>query len=320
MAAPLPSQQCVGSCSCKTPNRSVFLDFHELVKSKLGRKLGRSSEEIFYDISCVILGVKPGFLFDYTSLSTPSTLLPLCEAVVTVLHSRICHCSCRCQNDTHTVCTLLKNFRDCFGIYFVAGDVFIINVEVVVKFFKRLSVLEPCFGDTVLVADASFSLPMPKFATDSVYMDMKEMLESVTKKLLMKGFTTEADCTVETCKEWCIPSLFGLLIGYPVIYWLDTSDGNNCLSCVPLNVYKVTCMATDLKEFELKGDSCSDLAIKKHIIYSFSVPSNLENRCRSLVSNWFSNLQEIWKKTVPDCLMMNLRLEVSDVVLSSVAL
>lgn len=44
-------------------------------------------------------------------------------------------------------------------------------------------------------------------------------------------------CTVST--KACVPTIFGVLLGYPVCYWTATDADDNCLAGVALNVYQL---------------------------------------------------------------------------------
>lgn len=58
-----------------------------------------------------------------------------------------------------------------------------------------------------------------------------QIQHSIPNKILKLDF----DSTVH-----CIPTVFGLLIGYPVVYWYDVAQSDqNCLSGVPLTVFQV---------------------------------------------------------------------------------
>lgn len=54
------------------------------------------------------------------------------------------------------------------------------------------------------------------------------------------------------------PALMGLLLGYPIIYWLHPDVGENCLGSVPLIVFKV------------HGEHFK--TAREHFVTSFSVP------------------------------------------------
>lgn len=54
---------------------------------------------------------------------------------------------------------------------------------------------------------------------------------------------------------YCIPTIFGYLIGYPVIYWFDVASDDNCLGNVDLKVYQIY--------------------FHDQLIISFSIPNNL---------------------------------------------
>lgn len=65
----------------------------------------------------------------------------------------------------------------------------------------------------------------------------------------------------------CVPTLMGLLIGYPTLYYTDAeSNGENCLSGSHLKVYQITFL-----------DS---------VVSSFSVPETLLSCTRDVVNRW----------------------------------
>lgn len=81
-------------------------------------------------------------------------------------------------------------------------------------------------------------------------------------------------------------TLYGVLLGYPVIYWYDDAadgyDGGSCLSMTPLVVTTATVT------FDLKGH-CND-GPKKCEIYSFSIPEALFKLCQEPVDTWCNQI------------------------------
>uniref|UniRef100_A0A8D8H0I2 UPF0739 protein C1orf74 n=1 Tax=Culex pipiens TaxID=7175 RepID=A0A8D8H0I2_CULPI len=78
----------------------------------------------------------------------------------------------------------------------------------------------------------------------------------------------------------CIPTVFGLLIGYPVVYWFDVAQSDqNCLSGVPLTVFQVGWRPQS-------GPNITTPAV------SFSVPCS--------VLEIVQNSVDLWKQKVAD--------------------
>ena len=75
-------------------------------------------------------------------------------------------------------------------------------------------------------------------------------------------------------------TLYGVLLGYPVIYWYDDNIAGaaSCLSMVPLLVFTVT-VSMDLNGVASECD-----------IYSFSIPEALQSECQRSVDSWHSQL------------------------------
>lgn len=82
----------------------------------------------------------------------------------------------------------------------------------------------------------------------------------------------------------CFPTVFGILIGYPIVYWYDVAESDeNCLAGLPLEVFQVG----------LPSGGMSDDDVVPTI--SFSIPS-----CVILDGSVEGRLQA-WNKTVTDC-------------------
>jgi len=83
-------------------------------------------------------------------------------------------------------------------------------------------------------------------------------------------------------------TVFGLLLGYPVVYWYkNITDADNCLSHVPLRLFRI-----------LAVDSTADS--KPTIIYSFTVPERLYSHCQFLIDSWQKQLFTLASKPCCD--------------------
>jgi hypothetical protein len=150
---------------------------------------------------------------------------------------------------------------------------------------------------------------------------VKELATSVTKTDLSATSVdlvqdlkseNERHLILRTDKNWCVPTLLGVFLGYPVIYWFKpmsiSSDGETCLSFVPLTVFKIN--------VEIQ-DGCYNQN-RSYDLYSFSVPNDALLHLEHKVQQWFKDLVDITKSQTG--FFKNIRLMKESVVLPSVVL
>jgi hypothetical protein len=115
-----------------------------------------------------------------------------------------------------------------------------------------------------------------------------------------------------TDENWCVPTLLGIFLGYPVIYWFKPmsirNDGETCLSFVPLTVFRIN---VEICDGYLNQKKC-------HNLYSFSVPSGALPHLEHKIQHWFKNLMDITESQTGH--FKNMRLMKEFVVLPSVVL
>jgi Domain of unknown function (DUF4504) len=143
------------------------------------------------------------------------------------------------------------------SLVFLKDDVFILNRS---KFLKETP---------QVIVDISWTLEKPKTIENSqiaiMFDEIKNQLRESDGKISMR---------IEACDDWCIPTVFGFLINYPVIYWHDPRDDRNCLGLVELKVFQI-----------LSQDAA---------IISFSVPNELYEQdpfVRDSVDKWLEHFQ-----------------------------
>ena len=92
--------------------------------------------------------------------------------------------------------------------------------------------------------------------------------------------------------DWNFSTLFGVLLGYPVVYWYsDIQHCSNCLSMVPLSVHRVTANSDDLQtSANLPCAKLSEVR-REHPIYSFSVPNALVPHLQNSIDDWFKRVR-----------------------------
>lgn len=118
-----------------------------------------------------------------------------------------------------------------------------------------------------------------RFINCSVELEKPEILKDLSG--VNKVITELLDLTIkdgpkdvlpiEINSSWCVPCIFGVLLGYPVVYW--TSSAENNLSSLPLNLFKVSYCG---EQFSVKN------------LYSFTVPCSVELSLH--VEQWKSSL------------------------------
>jgi hypothetical protein len=117
---------------------------------------------------------------------------------------------------------------------------------------------------------------------------------------------------LKTDKNWCVPTLLGVFLGYPVIYWYKQmsvrNDGETCLSFIPLTVFRIN---VEIGDIYPNQNRCCNL-------YSFSVPSDAVLHLENKVQLWFRNLMDIVKSQTG--IFKNIKLMKEIVVLPSVVL
>ena len=91
-------------------------------------------------------------------------------------------------------------------------------------------------------------------------------------------------------------TIFGILLGYPVVYWYDTRDEtmSNCLGMTPLCVNKVNCLIT------LPDGDCHS-----NELFSYSFPLSMKHLVEKHIKVWYDNVLSIVSEIAvcSDCTM-----------------
>lgn len=150
------------------------------------------------------------------------------------------------------------------SIAIVQDDIFILNLE---KFHVQSS---------HVIVDISGSLKKPRVIEDTALID--EMFHEINKQL---SVTNGSFIQIEIAAGWCVPTIFGYLINYPVLYYHQTDQ--NCLGMVDLKVHQVM--------------------TNEETLISFSVPNEIyeQNKVvQETVNQWmqhFQNHENFYVKT-----------------------
>lgn len=170
-----------------------------------------------------------------------------------------------------------------------------INVDALIKLIKKLKE-ESLIGKDIVVASIKediFILNTTKFHQESrhVIIDISGSLTKPTRMDAMTDMFVRINEQLEAFQgsdvvdlklglklnlkldeTWCIPTIFGYLINYPILYYLKGDE--NCLSLVDLQVFQVT--------------SNND------ILVSFSVPSEIyqnDSNVKEVIDSWLQSFQ-----------------------------
>ncbi|XP_046367993.2 UPF0739 protein C1orf74 homolog [Haliotis rufescens] len=251
-----------------------FSLWKELLEVAFERKHVKKWREMTVDILVVDSGFKPGLLWDYGK--------PNVEGMEQLLKKAKQNC-------------LLKNT---LTVVTIEMDMLILNLDSL-KGDHSVSCL-----DDMKVVNVSSQLQQPEA------MDDKTGLQTTFQEY--KDMATDGKNMTCLQENMFNPSsLFGLLLGFPVIYWYSMKENasTNCLSCQPLTVYKVVGCCHDNVRDHLK--------LPSHTVYSFSVPECVLSTYSQHIRHWFQKLVEAgrWVMWFDD-----VKLEVDTVTLPSVCL
>ena len=188
-------------------------------------RISKKSKELSVNIFFLINNLKPGVLWDFGKVDLPK--LRGLECVVSDL-----------------------------VILVLDVDIFITSKPTILQSLS-LTVADPPY-----FVNISRKLTEPVTASPDVIREQFDFISHVTR-LISEAPSNVV--TVELEDGWNLCSVFGLLLGFPVVYYSDTEEGN-CLANIDLTVYRV------------ETDNCSPI--------SFSVPSRLESEASPHISRW----------------------------------
>lgn len=237
------------------------------------------SLDLAAQVCAVNLGLKPSLLYDINSASAEQL-----QEYLSSLQS-------------------LQLVSNSLLVMSLSGNCFIVNPGSLKTNIQRV-----LHDSSVTVVDVCHSLESPTIANLQTC-----KLVNVGQKLLilLEEFQRleEAEKPLyvgEESEDWNLCSVFGLLLGYPVIYWFDQTVGfENCISMTPLIV--ITASAA----FQ------TDATTHRCGLYSFSFPAALLEETQSSLQNWKLGLQEIFEQ---QDVLKDLSLSQSPITLPSLCL
>lgn len=244
---------------------------------RVGRKSLSSSQslDLAAQVTAVDLGLKPALLYDSNGAGVEQL-----QQYLSSLQS-------------------LQLLSDSLLTMDLNGNCLIINAS------AARSHLERVLSDgSVAVVDVSSSLERPLIA------DRQTQLKTTFQHLQLLAGDLQLQqpqkpfCVGSRCEEWNLCTVFGLLLGYPFVYWFDQAESfENCLSMTPLTL--TTASAAWRADGHRSG------------LYSFSVPAALQEETSCTMENWKLHLQERFKE---QNILKDLSISQSTVTLPSVCL
>ncbi|XP_078355469.1 UPF0739 protein C1orf74 homolog [Oculina patagonica] len=262
----------------------------DIFQKYLGKLSDKYCRSFLLDLAAIYLGIKPSLLFDYAVVDTTKASILI---------------------DTLAAKGLVPYSSD---VLKVGEDIFFADLENLVSHLKKtldseeltlIDISGKLQEPRVLETDVSKRV-MKQFARIVENLDQK--LYDATLTLTQRNKTTRNSEVVDLKngsdveEDLCIPSVFGFLLGYPVIYWCDQASEYNCLNMVPLNRYMVSLKESSLI-FHSHMLNCTGSLIQAgservencgvHTVFSFTAPVALESHYESTVSRWINSIHSM---------------------------
>jgi hypothetical protein len=239
----------------------------EIFKGVLGHKLAvRHWKEIYFCILAVDCGLKTSYLVDQ------------CHMKPVQMKTLIANLRCAKLISEVELRTVV-----------IYGDIFVLQQENTFKYLNSIS-----NERSVCFVDVSQSLNEPKIqhSDDNLWASIRTLCSEFTA--FVEAFTVDTqfrdECTITSFEfddkilHPC--TVFGIILGYPIVYCLTKESEMNCLSGIDLTVCS---SETALASWE--GKSNDFVAVS-----SFSFPEKLAAYCEKYITSWNEKVCEISKK------------------------
>jgi len=175
------------------------MDPKEIEPSLQRLKISRKWKELALNLSFICREIKPGLLWDLGKID-----------ISRLLEMRII-------------------LQDIFVLH-IAGDFFVSSKK---YFHKHCQNLESNFPTVINI---SKNLPEPQVATVDIYQKVRKDFRCLFSQI---NESDEDVIDINIGDDINVTTMFGLLLGYPLVYYYDTNLEGNCLSNRDLTVYKI---------------------------------------------------------------------------------
>ena len=196
------------------------------------KKLTKKWRELSLTLYFLSKSLKPGFLWDIGSVSTEK-LLKLSFMLEELL------------------------------VIIIEQDYYVCSKKALAKHLDCL------LDELPIIIDVSGDKTVPEILQDRKLSDIHNMIKNV------KGQVEELQESVlvlQIQETWNISTLFGLLLGYPIVYYYNSGCTQNCLNNTNILVFRV--------------------GYQDVWPISFTVPAELYEQCRASIDNWKSKIEE----------------------------
>jgi hypothetical protein len=144
-------------------------------------------------------------------------------------------------------------------------EIFIVNLDSLKQYLRTIDDSFP------VIVDISAELGTPKELSTKMGKELTINIQDTIKDV----FVVESELIDIKPDEMINRStLYGFLLGYPVIYWYKATGSaqvDNCLAHIPLNVHRLIIQFS--KDTKNSGNSLAKfLSSIEHVVYSFSHP------------------------------------------------
>lgn len=239
--------------------KSLRDEWKSAIRRNLPRCCIKNVLSIQANITAVDAGIKPSFLFDFAFVAS-SDMASFLEQL---------------YKKGLTLCVL--------DVISVDDHIFVTKVNELISHFQ-----DDCaqFCKRVVLINVSKNLAVPELVISS---HSRRIIAQCIEPAKLAENASDSRCwTIRLSPENNASTLFGLLLGYPVVYWYSPghADCGNCLDMVPL------CITRAFGVLEDVGYS-SDNISGRAPIFSFSYPEVLRAHCEESVAMWKSNLLDI---------------------------
>jgi len=156
----------------------------------------------------------------------------------------------------------LSSLIDDLIILDIAGDLIICSRHGLIKHLRNIIL------NTPVVIDVSGSLSDPALLTST---EAEIQIQALGNILHSVEIDQQAVQTIDANSTCNLCTLFGLMLGFPVVYYFDVEMDTNCLSNQNLIVYKV--------------------GVNNLYPISFSIPRILEPECKNVLDSWLQDMR-----------------------------
>lgn len=173
-------------------------------------------------------------------------------------------------------------------------NILCIDNTVFVTLYDSLKLLLDNFSVTdVDLVDVSKTVSVPSVLPIKEKTEILDPIIKYFEEILTQLSCQDGKCMKNIDCNACNPStLFGILLGYPVLYWFSHQSPHSefaCLSMLPLKVHKIVTnvsLPTDYSKFCFNSNNMPSY----HELFSFSIPENVIKETEYVVKNWFHML------------------------------